>query len=124
MAKRCIGTVLALTLLGSAGVAGASTRSRLFRTDQQAAHYLEYGLQSWANNDLGRPDLRAAFCISGYSARPKANRRNPQRRVNGLGNPVYRTFACTLNAVVAGHTQVFGLYLATKPGGWVVTALD
>jgi hypothetical protein len=118
-----MGTVLALALLGSATVAIASTGRTLYRTDQQAEHYLKYHLRSWKHHDLGSPESRAAFCITGYSAKPERNEQYKQGRMNRAGDHVYRTFACTLNAVVDGHARVFGLYLVSTRNGWRVTAL-
>jgi hypothetical protein len=121
--------VLTLTFLASATVAQAATRQPLYRTQDQAELYLEHGLRTWDDNNLGRTDLRAAYCISGYAASPKANKDYPQSRVNRLGVDIYRTFACTLYAVVEGpsqvkgHLRVYGLYLVTTRTGWRVTAL-
>jgi hypothetical protein len=127
---RCfVGMVLALTVLGSATVAQAATGQPLYRTRHEAEFYLEHGLRIWDGNNLGRTDLRAAYCISGYAALPKTNEDYPQSRVNRLGVDVYRTFACTLYAEVRGpsqvkgHSQVYGLYLVATRLGWRIKAL-
>jgi hypothetical protein len=121
--------VLALTLLGSAAAANAATSQRLYRTPHQAELYLEHGLQTWNNDNLGKTDLRSAYCISGYSALPNADKHYPRSRVNPSGVRTFRDFACTLNVQakepghVKGHSEVYGLYLVTTRTGWRVTAL-
>lgn len=124
--RRLIGTTLALALLGSAAaaLASASTEKLLYRTDYQAEQYLEYGLKRWAHHHLGKPSLRSAFCISGYSARPEANEHYSQRRLDRAGKHVYRTFACTLNVVAKSYPHALGVYLkTTRSGGWRIKAL-
>ena len=127
--KCVVGMVLALTLVGGATAAEATTSQPLYRTRHQAELYLEQGLQTWDNNSLGRSDLRAAYYIDGYSALPRRNKHSPRPRLNGSGVHTYRTFACTLYAQVkdppqtSGHLQVYGLYLVTTQTGWQVTGL-
>jgi hypothetical protein len=124
-----VGTVLVLTVLGNATAAQGATRQPLYRTLDEAEHYLRYPLRTWDHSSLGMTQLRSAFCISGQSALPKANKHYPQDRLNDSGAHIYRTFAFTLNAEVKGpgkvkgHSEVYGLYLVTTRTGWRVTAL-
>jgi len=107
---RTVTTVLTTALLALAVVAPAQAApTGPYRTDEQAAAYLE------------QTGVGTAFCINGhYSAHEKrtgrhfAGRKVVTRR--GYVHYQFRSFACTVTDDI-GTRQ---LYVQTRPGPWVV----
>ena len=121
MRTRLIGVALfGLAFLGSSSVAMASLPRPLYRAESQAQRYLASGLKGWARLNLRRVNNKTAFCVNGFDPEPELSEHYRQGRLNRTGQPVYRSFACTL---VTG-TQTLGLYLVTTREGWRVTALN
>jgi hypothetical protein len=108
--RSLVATVLALLLFASAGVAIAATGSVLYRTQDQAAHYLTHRLHRWAGIDLDKFSSKSAYCAGAGHG-----------RVNEDGVLAYRSFSCVLNVRIKpgkNGTRVFQLDLVKVRHGW------
>jgi hypothetical protein len=122
---------LAFLIAAAMFAAAAPAESELvrgpYKTPAQAERFLEIGpsrtaLWSSTGVDLGAL-RRAAFCVNGRHSQieRRTGIRFPQGRRNRSGDPVFRSFACTLMA----SRWTFRLYLFTcrrsvRCNGWSV----
>lgn len=112
--RSLVAAVLALVLFASATVAIAATGSPLYRTEDQAAHYLTHRLHRWAGIDLDKFSSKSAYCAGAGHG-----------RVNEDGVLLYRSFSCVLNVTIKhgrNGTRVFQLDLAKVRHGWRIAA--
>jgi hypothetical protein len=100
--------------------AGASSAGLTYRTDNQAAHWLEHNLKVWHGIDLARQDFRSAFCINGYYSKREQHtgKHFPQGKENRAGEDLFHSFSCSLTA----GSRTFHLYLVAKRRGYSVRA--
>lgn len=121
VARRFIAALSALVLFGSPTVAIASSDRPLYRTVDQAAAYLQRGLDHWSGLDLRKFRSKTAFCVSASDQSGSPS----QVRANRDGVPVYRSFSCVLNVTVSSGkngTRVFQLDLTRERHGWHIAS--
>lgn len=109
---RWIGVVAAAVLLGggSAAMAAAGSARPEFRTEAQAARFLERGLRRWDGVDLRRAEYRSAFCVG--------------RRADDSSRTRFRSFECTLDVTARSEkSYVFAVRLVPTRSGWRVSVL-
>lgn len=120
-----LGLFLAVAAVLAAPVGAATTPPGPYRTDVQAADYLEHGLKHWAGINVDAANgVTFAFCINGFYSKTEQRTgkhfNGGQAKVNKFGEYMFRSFSCTL--VTGG--RIFSLYVVTlaKRPFWRVSA--
>ena len=114
VASRLPAIMLTSVLVAGPAGASAATGDGLYRTPNQAAHYLTHGLRQWSGIDLRNLTGKSAFCVG-----------NGQQRLSRKGVPVFRTFSCVLSVTSSNGqdgTRVFQLDVAKARQGWSITS--
>lgn len=113
MRRLIIALVAVAAALVAAAPAGAAPAGNPFRSDTQAARYLE-----------GAYPGGSAYCLNGYYSRHEQRTRRHQRQGvrDRRGVDLFRTFSCSLTVQVGEDWETRNLYVATRPGAWIVIA--
>jgi hypothetical protein len=115
----------AAAALTFAGAAQAAPVAWPYKTDAQAAHYLETRLPTWAGYDLRTVEGRSAYCVNGYYSKheQRTGRHYGRERVDRNGELRFRTFSCSLSFDDGADYRTFELYVQTRTAPpWHVSA--